>query len=61
MLWQMLNPDEKGTSLDKGKQQVTILINQERSWETFANDTVFNDTIRGNKFATVSLESFRTF
>ena len=56
MVWQMLNPDEKGESLDKDK--ITVLVNQERSWDSFANDRVLSSEIRGHNYSTVSLESF---
>jgi hypothetical protein len=56
MVWQMLNPDEKAKSLDSSK--IEILINEERSWESFANDRVGVDSIRGHTYSTVSLESF---
>lgn len=56
MVWQMLNPDEKGQSLDKDK--ITVLVNEERSWESFANDRVISSEIRGHNYSTVSLESF---
>lgn len=52
----MLNPDEKQKA--HNNEKVEILINEERSWETFANDQFREDKIKGNYFATVSLESF---
>ena len=56
LMWQMLNPDQKQRA-DKN-EKVEILINEERSWHSFANDRDSSEVIRGNKFATVSLESF---
>ena len=52
----MLNPEEKQKALHNEK--VEKLINEERSWETFANDPVPGQEIKGNYLATVSLESF---
>ena len=52
----MLNPDQKGGSLDHEK--IEIMVNEERSWESFANDRNLTDTIRDHKYATVSLESW---
>ncbi len=52
----MLSPDQKGKSLDQ--ENVEIMINEERSWESFANDRKLTDTIRAHKYATVSLESW---
>ena len=67
MLWQMLLPDQKAKSLDKA--DVSILINEERPWESFANNSVkvLNPKdgrqtegvwIDRHPYATVSLESF---
>ena len=55
-LWQMLSPDQKGKSLDQEK--VEIMINEERSWESFANDSESTDPIRGHIYATISVESW---
>ena len=52
----MLSPDAKKQSLDSDR--VEILINEERSWESFANDEIESEAIRGHDFATVSLESW---
>ena len=56
LVWQMLNPDEKQKALKNEK--IEILINKERSWRSFANDSYPADEIEGYSFATVSLESF---
>ena len=56
LVWQLLNPDQKQQALHNEK--VEILINEERSWESFANDKVYGENIKGNYFETVSLESF---
>ena len=52
----MLNPDqiEKAST----NSDVEIIINEERSWESFANDTVPAYETQGYSFATVSCESF---
>ena len=52
----MLNPDEKQKA--RNNEKVEVLINKERSWESFANDRVHEYAIKENVFATVSLESF---
>lgn len=53
----MLNPDLKQSSPDD-PNKVEILVNQERSWNSFANDTISSDPIKGYSYATVSVESF---
>ncbi|OCL06437.1 hypothetical protein AOQ84DRAFT_355469 [Glonium stellatum] len=51
----MLNPDEKAKSVGRSME---ILINEERSWESFANHSVGKRDIRGHTYSTVFLESF---
>ena len=53
----MLNPDQTQTS-EKGGRSLEIKINEERSWNSFANDQVQTYETRGFSFATVSCESF---
>jgi hypothetical protein len=58
MIWQMLNPDHVGERIDKVTEDVGVLINEVRSWESFANDEVDEEVIGGHAYSTVSLESF---
>ena len=51
-----LNPDQ--TQEATRDHTVTISINEERSWESFANDRVAVFETKGYTFATVSCESF---
>jgi hypothetical protein len=53
--WQALHPDYKHKDI---RGQAEILVNEERSWESFANHDVQYDRIRGRVYATKSLESF---
>jgi hypothetical protein len=57
LIWQMLNPDEKSKPLGN-TGNLEILINEERSWNSFANDRNWSDNIDGHTYSTVSLESF---
>ena len=56
----MLNPDEIKTA--DNDSTMKIKINQERTWDTFANHTVKtyqkNENSKEYSFATVSCESF---
>ena len=52
----MLNPDQIEKALYH--PTVEIKINEERSWTSFANDSVLRYRSGGYSFATVSCESF---
>lgn len=53
-IWHMLNPDESSVN----SQGVKVMVNEERSWNSFANMNVPDAIIGGESFATVSVESW---
>ena len=57
-LWQMLHPEAEAVDAETRKIEPGVQINDERSWDTFANHNIRSHQGSTKEYATVSLESF---